>query len=151
MISLLDVLLWINLITYQQLLLMLERTNRLVIQRWTPNTKHNIRHQVCPHETCCTTTSKAVTTKFMFKDYSHLPNEVKPLYLSPNMVKCCFPFDTPIHMIMRWYFPVNVVSVWPKGFMVHIIRYLMPMEGTPILGHGREVLRWWPPFLRFVI
>ncbi len=24
-----------------------------------------------------------------------------------------------------------------------------PREGTPILGHGREVPRWWPPFLRF--
>ncbi len=25
------------------------------------------------------------------------------------------------------------------------------MEGTPILGHGREVPQWWPLFLRFAI
>ncbi len=26
-----------------------------------------------------------------------------------------------------------------------------PREDTPILGHGREVQWWWPPFLRFSI
>ncbi len=27
----------------------------------------------------------------------------------------------------------------------------LPGEGTPIPGHGREVMWWWPPFLRFSI
>ncbi len=46
----------------------------------------------------------------------------------------------------------NVDSKQAKNHVFHMLFKLVPGGGgTHILGHGREVPRWWPPFFRFSI
>ncbi len=90
------------------------------------------------------------------------PLGVDPICIPPTPI-------TPLSSNKFWVVPlcVNVSSIdstkqhvcfqWPTVKVnYYIIRWIGqlqcdPREGTPILGHGREVPRRWPPFLLFSI
>ncbi len=80
--------------------------------------------------------------------FKNLPTgqNLSPLLQTNN--RLFFFFLQTNHVFGKFISPNNVTLLCN---VVYGLVLPFPGVGTPILGHGWEVLRWWPPFLGFSI